>query len=188
MSRRINSFGWFGGSMKPLLAIAILILPAPLLFAQAGASVSTLPFESVPSPLKYSIDQNLGEVLSVAVNSKGHIIVLNHPGTATAGPVYDNATTQIFEFDADGKFVRELGRGVYGLAYAHSVRFDKYDNMWVVDKAAMTVVKFNPAGYVVMNLGRRDEGPEQPRYRKADPPPTPVDGYFNGATDVAWDA
>src|ERR1700739_4134067 len=95
MSRRINSFGWFGGTMKPLLAIATLILLAPPLFAQARPSVSTLPFESVPSPLKYSIDQNLGEVLSVAVNSKGHIIVLNHPGTATAGPGYGTATTPI---------------------------------------------------------------------------------------------
>ena len=123
----------------------------------------------------------------MAVNSKGHIIVLNHPGTATAGPVYGNATTQIFEFDADGKYLREIGHGVYGLAYAHSVRFDKYDNLWVVDKAAMSVIKFNPAGYVLMNLGRRDEGPDQPRYRHADPPPTPVDGYFNGSTDVAWD-
>ena len=173
--------------MKPLYVMACFALLASPAFAQSGPGVSTLPFESVPSPLKYSIDQNLGEVLSVAVNSKGHIIVLNHPGTATAGPVYGNATTQIFEFDADGKFVRELGRGVYGLAYAHSVRFDKYDNLWVVDKAAMSVIKFNPAGYVMMNLGRRDEGPDQPRYRHADPPPTPVDGYFNGSTDVAWD-
>ena len=84
--------------------LAILAAPA---FAQQGSSVPTLPFDTVPNPLHYSIDMNLGEVLSVAVNSKGHIIVLNHPGTATAGPVYGNATTQLFEFDADGKFIRE---------------------------------------------------------------------------------
>src|SRR5713226_416603 len=161
MFRSMNSFGWSGGSMKPLPVIALLILIAAPLFAQEGPGVPALPFESAPNPLKYSADQNLGEVLSVAVNSKGHIIVLNHPGTATAGPVYGNATTQIFEFDA------------YGLAYVHSVRFDKYDNLWVVDKAAMSVIKFNPAGYVMMNLGRRDEGPDEPRYRHADPPPTP---------------
>src|SRR6202162_3174957 len=187
MTRLINSSGWFGGTMKPLYAIAFLILLAGSAFAQAGPSVPALPFESVPNPLKYSVDQNLGDVLSVAFNSKGHIIVLNHPGTATVGPVYGNATTQIFEFDADGKYVREIGKGGYGLGYAHSVRFDKYDNLWVVDKAAMSVIKFNPAGYVLMNLGRRDEGPDQPRYRRADPPPTPVDGYFNGSTDGAWD-
>ena len=98
--------------MKRLFVVALFPFLAAPVFAQAGPSVPALPFESVPNPLKYSIDQNLGEVLSVAVNSKGHIIVLNHPGTATAGPVYGNATTQIFEFDADGKYVRELGHGV----------------------------------------------------------------------------
>src|ERR1700739_2174474 len=95
MFRRRNSFGWLGGSMKPLSMIALLALLAAPLFAQEGTSVPALPFESVPSPLKYSPDQNLGEVLSVAVNSKGHIIVLNHPGTATAGPGYGTATTPI---------------------------------------------------------------------------------------------
>src|SRR5207245_1081474 len=95
--------------------------------------------------------------------------------------------TQIMEFDEEGNYVRELGRGVYGLAYAHSVRFDRYDNLWVVDKATMSVMKFDPQGIVAMNLGRRDEGPDEPRYRHADPPPTPVDGYFNGSTDVSWD-
>jgi hypothetical protein len=41
--------------------------------------------------LKYSPDMNLGEVLGVAVNSKGRIAVLNHPGSSTSGPVYGNA-------------------------------------------------------------------------------------------------
>ena len=68
------------------------------------------------------------------MNSKGNVIVLNHPGTASSGPLYGNATTQLLEFDANGKFVREWGKGVYGLGYAHSVRFDRYDNLWVVDK------------------------------------------------------
>jgi hypothetical protein len=173
--------------MKHLLIVAVLALLATPAFAQQTAP--ELPFESVANPLKYGADMNLGEVLGVAVNSKGHIIVLNHPGTSTAGPIYGNATTQLFEFDADGKFVREVGHGVYGLAYAHSVRFDKYDNLWVVDKASMSVMKFNPAGYVTMNLGRRPEGPDQHEYHKrGDPPPVPVDGFFDGTTDVAWDA
>ena len=73
--------------MKRLTGIALLALLAAPAFAQVGPSVPTLPYESVPNPLKYSPDQNLGEVLSVAVNSRGHIIVLNHPGTATAGPL-----------------------------------------------------------------------------------------------------
>lgn len=173
--------------MKPTWIITLLALFATPTFAQQP--VPDIPFESVSNYLKYSPEMNLGEVLSVAVNSKGHIVVLNHPGTATSGPIYGNATTQLFEFDDAGKYVREIGHGVYGLAYAHSVRFDKYDNLWVVDKASMSVMRFNPAGYVTMNLGRRPEGPDQHHYiERGDPAPVPVDAMFNGTTDVAWDA
>jgi len=172
--------------MKRLLMVAVLVLLTRPALAQQD--VPDLPYESVPF-LKITPDRNLGEVLAVAVNSKGHVVVLNHPGTsATGGPVYGNATTNIFEYDEKGNFMREIAHGVYGLAYAHSVRFDRNDNLWIVDKAAMSVIKLNPEGIVLMNLGRRDEGPDEPRYRHANPPPTPVDAMFNGSTDVTWDA
>ena len=129
--------------------------------------VPLIPFESVPNFFKINPDMNFGETLSVAVNSKGNIVVVNHPGTATAGPLYGNATTQLWEFDSNGKFLREIGKGVYGLGYAHAVRFDKYDNLWVVDKGTNSIMKFNPAGYVLMNLGRRPEGYEGFEFRRA---------------------
>jgi uncharacterized protein YjiK len=147
-----------------------------------------LAFDSVTDPLKLPAGMNFGEVLGVAVNSRGAIVVLNHPGTATSGPLYGNATTQILEFDTAGKFVREIGKGVYGLGYSHSVRFDKYDNLWVVDKGTNSAMKFNPAGSVVLNLGRRPEGYDSWRYeRPAQADARPVDGLFNAPTDVAWD-
>lgn len=133
--------------------------------------------------------QNFGEVLAVAVNSNGHVVVLNHPGTATSGPLYGNATTQLLEFGPDGTFLREIGRGVYGLGYGHSVRFDRYDNLWVVDKGTSSVMKFDPSGKVVLNLGRRLEGYDSGHY---EPPKqsevTAQDGWFRAPTDVAWDA
>ena len=60
-----------------------------------GTAAPTIPFDSSIDFLKYSPDMNLGEVLAVAVNSKGHIVVLNHPGSATSGPLYGNASTQL---------------------------------------------------------------------------------------------
>ena len=159
--------------------------------APAKQTVPTIPFEVVPNFFKYSIDMNFGETLSVAVNSKGSIVVLNHPGSATSGPLYGAATTQLWEFDRTGKFVRELGKGVYGLGYAHTVRFDKYDNLWVVDKGTNAVTKFNPAGYVTMNLGRRPEGYDSfPGHYHRDPPEKAVarDNNFDGPTDIGWDA
>lgn len=175
--------------MKECIRCLVLSLAAMSLPAQQ--SVPKIPADFDASFLKLNYPMNLGEVLGVAVNSKGTILVLNHPGSATTGPIYGNATTQLLEFDSKGNFTRELGKGVYGLGYAHSVRFDRYDNLWVVDKGAHTVIKFNPAGMVMMNLGRRPEGPDEPEYynpRKiAQNPPRHVDGYFNGSTDVTWD-
>ena len=33
-----------------------------------------------------------------------------------------------------GKFVREIGVGVYGFIFAQAVRVDPQDNIWVVDR------------------------------------------------------
>jgi len=176
-----------------LIVSAALCVGQAVLPAQAPPVSQTppvIPFESQTDFFKVTPDMNFGEVLSVAVNSKGHVVVLNHPGSATTGPIYGNATTQLLEFDATGKFVREIGKGVYGIAYSHSVRFDKYDNLWVVDKATNAVIKFNPAGYVTLNLGRRPEGYDSyaGEYERPKPPDAKAaDGMFNGATDVGWD-
>jgi hypothetical protein len=164
------------------------------LHAQAAAqapvdnrNAPTLMFDTV-DPLKLPAGMNLGEVLGVAVNSKGTIVVLNHPGTANGGPLYGNATTQLLEFDSTGKYVGEIGKGVYGLGYAHGVRFDRYDNLWVVDKGTNSAMKFNAAGRVLMNLGRRPEGYEGHYERPPQAMARPADGNFNGPTDVAWDS
>jgi len=171
-----------------------LLAAAPLLGQSAVPKIS---FESVPQPLKYSPDMNLGEVLSVAVNSEGHVLVVNHPGSSASGPLYGNASTQLLEFDETGKFVREVGKGVYGLGYAHSARYDKYDNLWIVDKGTHAVMRFNPAGYVTLNLGRRPEGPDEPNYYKGNgmgpggqdrPAPPHIDGMFRAPTDIAFDS
>ena len=184
---------------------AALLLASPLLYllgqgafsaparAQApppldNRSAPRLPFEVVQDFLKYPPTINLGEVLGVAVSSKGEIFILNHPGSPTTGPLYGNATTQILVFDRNGMLVREIGQNVYGLGYSHSIRIDRYDNIWVVDKGTNAVVKFNPAGYVTMNLGRRPEGYEGEYHRPDPPKAVHVDGFFNAPTDIGWDA
>ncbi len=168
--------------------VVLVFLSAPL---HAQQNAPRIPADFDANFLKVK-QMNLGEVLGVAVNSKGKIVILNHPGSAVGGPVFGNASTQLLEFDAKGNFIREFGQGVYGLAYGHSVRFDRYDNLWIADKGANTVIRFNPEGMVTLNLGRRSEGPDEPEwfsFRKvAANPPMPQDGFFNGDTDVTWDA
>src|SRR5262252_6449883 len=81
-----------------LLFTAFVAVASPSAQPPAPPSVPKIRFESVPDFLKYSPDMNLGEVLGVAINSKGTLAVLNHPGSAT-GPLYGNASTQLLEFD-----------------------------------------------------------------------------------------
>ena len=73
--------------MKHAILALLFVYFAASAFAQQVPSAPDLqsapeiPFDSVPF-LKLTPERNLGEVLSVAVNSKGHVVVLNHPGSA----------------------------------------------------------------------------------------------------------
>lgn len=98
---------------------------------------------------------NLGELVSVAVNAQGHIFVISHSNIS--GPAYNPIASQLLEFDKNGNYLREIGKGVYGFAYGHMVRIDRDQNIWVVDKATDLVMRFNQIGHLTMVLGRRSE-------------------------------
>ncbi len=144
------------------------------MFAQPAAP--EIPYDAV-NPLKLPPDLNLGEAAGVALNSKGHIFVYHRSGH-----------TQLLEFDGNGKFIREIGKDLYGFAFAHVVRIDKDDNIWCVDEGANMVIEFNPEGHVIMLIGRKPEAVEgAPAAARGEIPPA-RDNLFNRPTDVAWDA
>ena len=190
-----------------LLAAAILGLTMPVAFAQ---SVPELPFESVPNPLKLPNDIHFGEIAGVAVNSVGHVFVFSRGNSV--GPSYMATASQLLEFDAMGNFVREIGKNLNAWSYAHAVRVDPQDNIWVVDKGSNMILRFTPEGHVDRVFGRKGEAshlivppdyetvmarllkragvgvtiPEHnnPRW----PLPVHQDNAFNQPTDVAWDS
>jgi len=149
--------------------------------------VPEIQFQSVPDPLKFPEGLYLGEAAGVAVNSKGHIFVLSR-GNST-GAAYGAAAAQLLEFDAEGKFMREIGHNLYAWSYAHSVKVDKEDNIWVADKGSDMVIKFNPEGRVAMVFGRKQEAADEKTapLPHPNPPLPPVDGMFRQVTDMAWD-
>jgi DNA-binding beta-propeller fold protein YncE len=173
-------------TVKPWLFALAALLAAPMQ-AQQPPLPPEMPFESAPDYFKYPAEMNLGEMASVAVNSKGHVFMLSRSNVT--GPLFGAIATQVLEFDQNGKYVREIGKGVYGFGYAHSIRFDKDDNMWVVDKGTNMIMKFNPEGHVTMVLGRKEEAADEHRYPSLGGPERPVqiDNYFNQPTDIAWD-
>ena len=163
------------------LVAALVLAGAPSLVAQSKAKATNVPeiaYDSVPNFFKMPPNIYFGEGIGVATNSKGHVWVYTRSGE-----------TRLFEFDQNGNFVKEWGQGLYGLAFAHAVRVDPQDNVWVVDEGTNMVIKFNPQGRVVMVLGRRPEAAEELTNMsgQGSAPNSNKPYSFNRPTDVAWD-
>jgi DNA-binding beta-propeller fold protein YncE len=160
------------------LILAALGAAVPLVAQNRATAqnVPEIPFESVPNFLKMPADVYLGESMGVARNSKGSIFVYHR-----------RDDTRLFEFAPDGTFVKEWGEGVYGFEFAHKVRVDAQDNVWVVDEGTNMVIKFNPEGRVVMVLGRRPEAVEGVVETPQGDPPSDEPYLFARPTDVGWD-
>jgi sugar lactone lactonase YvrE len=171
--------------MKACLTAVFVLLGAVL---SAQTSVPELPFESVPDFLKLPAGMNFGEVSGVAVNSRGHVFVFTRSNSAQ-GPAYAPSAAQLLEFGPKGEFIGEIGKGLYGWSFAHTVRIDRDDNIWAVDKGSDMVIKFNPQGRVMMVFGRRAESADEETgpWEHVNPPLPAVDGRFRQPTDVAWD-
>jgi DNA-binding beta-propeller fold protein YncE len=160
----------------------LVIAPAAI----SQQAVPDIPYDSVENFFKLPADLHFGEVSGVAVNSKGHVFVFNRGNTT--GPAFGAAAAQMLEFGPDGKYIREIGKNLYAWAYAHTVRVDREDNIWAVDKGSDMVIKFNPEGRVSMVFGRKKEASDEAvPWTRVTPPRPPVDGQFRQPTDVTWD-
>src|SRR5262245_25898740 len=172
--------------MRRSVFLLLLLVAVPL---AAQQNVPDLPFGSVPDFFKLPNGMNFGEVPGVAVDSKGNIYVFTRSNTAT-GPAYAPAAAQLLEFGPKGEFLREIGKGLYAWSEAHTVRIDKNDNIWAIDKGSDMVIKFNQAGRVMMVFGRRKESADEDTkpWEHVNPPLPAVNGLFRQPTDVAWDS
>jgi len=171
-----------------LPVVVCLLASGPARTQRDSSIVPEIPYRSVPDFLKLPADLYFGEVAGVAVNSKGHVFVFSRGNTG--GPAYGAAAAELLEFGADGRFLREIGHNLYAWSFAHAVKVDRQDNIWVADKGSDMVIKFDPTGRVAMVFGRKQEASDEGTgpLRHVRPPLAPVDGMFRQVTDVAWDA
>ena len=144
--------------MNPILSFTIAagaVGGGASLVAQSAPEIA---FETRADLLDYP---SYGEVAGVATNSRGQIFVYERTGQAVAilsgERTFYRGGSKLFQFDRNGKFVREIGQGVYAINFAQQVRIDPQDNIWLVDAGSNAIIKFDPEGRFLMVLGRKAE-------------------------------
>ena len=168
-----------------IAALAIAALPAVAQELDFGTS----------QPLQLPNDTFFGMAAGVATNSKGHVFVYTRNGEPTVSlggsRAFAHGGSSLYEFGPDGKFIRQIGKQVYGFLAAQQLRVDKHDNIWVVDRYSSMVIKLDPMGGVAMLLGRKPESvdvPSAPDTGQGNPPGSGAQSdLFHSPADVAFD-
>lgn len=158
---------------------------------QAALEKATPKLAVTEEVLRLSIPgQTIGEAVGVAKNAAGHLFVFSRTGKTAQ--VKGGAASMLFEFDANLKYVKEWGPNNYAAGFAHTVRVDKEQNVWMVDEGSNMIVKYRPDASVAMVLGRKEEPldwlekfAEEGDHLEGTP--APRNGVFNRPTDVTWD-
>ncbi|MDQ6623765.1 MAG: hypothetical protein M3Y86_09835 [Verrucomicrobiota bacterium] len=92
-----------------------------------------MPYRIVPDFFQLPAGTNLGEVSGVALNSQGHIFV------------FQRRKPMLMEFDHDGKYLRELGDGLFD--QPTDVAFGKEGAIFVSDGDGNSrIMKFDRTG------------------------------------------
>ena len=128
------------------------------------AAPPPLDYVAVPDSFSLPAGMTLGSTSGVAINSKGHVVVLHR------GP------DPLMEFDPGSKFVRAFGNGFFDRP--HGLRIDAQDNIWATDVATHVVYKFSPEGRILLVLGVRGNAGEMHPYGHL--------RLFNEPNDVAF--
>ena len=190
-------------ALSSSLAMALIVTAAcgqaPQQNARAAARAAQLAIEKTVPQLKVKEEilpltipgHTLGETEGVSMNAAGDLFVYSRTGSV--GIARGGAAAELFEFDPNLKFMKLWGPGNYAASFAHSVRVDRRQNVWMIDEGSGMIVKFDPQGNVKMVLGRKLESIDylqeylERGQKNADLHPVGAQGTFNRPTDVTWD-
>jgi sugar lactone lactonase YvrE len=114
------------------------------------------PYHEVQNWPQLPAGRKLAAISAIGVGPDGHIWVADRC-TAGFGACTDSDLNPIFEFDANGKMLKNFGAGLF--VYPHGLWVDKEGFVWVTDARdskgkGQQVIKFSPDGKIVMRLGR----------------------------------
>ena len=133
------------------------IAKAPAVPATAVSEKFDFDYEPDPSFPQWPAQIKKGPVSSVAVDSKGRVIV------------FQREIPPILVFDAAGKFVNSFASDLIGDngKGAHGISVDDDDNIWATDTTHHVVFQFSPQGKLIGKLGIMDQpGEELDKFNK----------------------
>ena len=152
------------GAMPPVLAQTTGAQPSIDLANSFGPATS---FGQLPGGRAW------GGTTAVAVDADGKSVwVFERCGAESCA---DSKLPPILHFDPSGKLLTSFGAGMF--VFPHGISVDRDGNVWVADAdgkngKGQQVVKFSPAGKVLLTLGHAGMAGDAP-------------GYFNRPTGVA---
>ena len=113
-----------------------------ILLACVGLALAESPYLSVGF-LEFPADCKLEAVSAVAVDAEDRPYVLQR------------GTPPLLAFDAQGKYVRGWGEGLFKVP--HGLRIDKAGNIWTTDNGNHVLRKFSSEGKLLATLGTVDK-------------------------------
>jgi DNA-binding beta-propeller fold protein YncE len=143
----------FTGTAFRATACGLMLWSATMFAADRIEFVPVPEFPQVPA------DVTLGKCSAVAVDSRDQVYL------------FHRGKTPILCFDRDGTFIRGWGNDL--IHAPHGIRIDRDDNIWTTDTGHHLVLKFSPAGKLVLALGTSDK-------------PGTGNDQFNKPTDLAF--
>ena len=186
--RTVRPLGW---------AIAVTLALLPLVRPRAAAQVLPNPYRIAEGWAQLPNGRPMGAVGKVTIDPDGrHIwaIVrcerLEDPARF-GDECRDSKADPVLQFSPEGRVVKSFGGGMF--IWPHGIDVDKDGNVWVTDAVATNripkgdkrghvVVKFSPAGKVLMTLGTQGEAGSDNRHFDS---PSDVAVAANGDVFVA---
>jgi streptogramin lyase len=143
--------------MKKLTVIFVILLACATAYSQRPSDPNllimqegpALNLEAVPNGLTFPEGITMGVPGDLEFDSKGHLWVMSRPSAT-------NTAQAVVEFDANGKYIRSFGQGLFGNR-PHGIHLDTEGNIWLSDGSNHTVVKMNPKGETLMTLGTKNQ-------------------------------
>jgi DNA-binding beta-propeller fold protein YncE len=163
-----------------VLAAVVILAAVSLQWMNAGAAATDASAQAPAAPtfqedtawLKVPAKWKLGNVASVAVDSRDHVWILHRPRTLPADQLA-MAAPPVVEFDAAGNFVQAWGGNGNGYEWPqreHGIYVDHTDHVWIGGNNNKErklpllepinddqILKFTRTGQFVLQIGRSDK-------------------------------